>query len=437
MSAGRSSQLAACFSVERTKYLMLLEVDAGQVRAPGRASACGRNSFRPFSRRSSIHSGSFFLAEMSRTTSSDRPRRADSPAASESAQPNLYRSSPSSSGCAVVVMRRCLRADWSSWSCGRRADVRQATGAVTCVVQIPSPCAIVARRCTGVPSSRPNASVSASHSCGNSAATCATGQWCWQSCSPPGCSPPPVASAGRTGRRGRVAVRRQRLGERLHPLARPARLHHRPVPALQVGDLPAGELGDRLGPGHLGEEPERAGGQVVVGVLEGAAARVGDREQLGRAAAAAAAVAPRVPGLDHAVGQQVVQVPADRGRGQAEPGAQPGRGDRPVLQDQPGDPGPGAPLGAQVGHGARGAGRGDGGLGRGGGARASRARGGGARASLGRGAGARASEVRQAAATGGTGACVTDATGASCVTAAARNRERACPVHAFHNISVA
>ena len=47
------------------------------------------NSRRPFSRRSSIHSGSFFCAEMSRTTSSDRPRRAEAPATSESAQPNL------------------------------------------------------------------------------------------------------------------------------------------------------------------------------------------------------------------------------------------------------------------------------------------------------------------------------------------------------------
>src|ERR1700733_375783 len=55
---------------------------------------------------------------------------------------------------------------------------------VTWVVQIPSPCAIVASRRTGVPSSRPNASVSASHSWGNSAATCATGQWCWQICAP-------------------------------------------------------------------------------------------------------------------------------------------------------------------------------------------------------------------------------------------------------------
>src|SRR6185369_8474757 len=68
--------------------------------------------------------------------------------------------------------------------------------AVTCVVHIPSPCAIVASRCTGVPSRRPKASVSASHSCGNSAATWATGQWCWQSCSPPAALEPPMAGAG-------------------------------------------------------------------------------------------------------------------------------------------------------------------------------------------------------------------------------------------------
>jgi hypothetical protein len=54
-----------------------------------------------------------------------------------------------------------------------------------CVVQIPSPWAIVASRCTWVPTSRPITAVSASQSWGNSAATCATGQWCWQSCPPP------------------------------------------------------------------------------------------------------------------------------------------------------------------------------------------------------------------------------------------------------------
>ncbi len=52
------------------------------------------------------------------------------------------------------------------------------------VVQTPSPWAMVASRWTWLPSSRANTSVSASHSCGNSLATCATGQWCWQSWSP-------------------------------------------------------------------------------------------------------------------------------------------------------------------------------------------------------------------------------------------------------------
>ena len=88
MSAGRSSQLAACFSVDRTKYLMFSK-SMPDKSAPQVGMGLRRNSFRPFSRKSSIQAGSSFSAEMSRTTSSDRPRRADSPATSESAQPNL------------------------------------------------------------------------------------------------------------------------------------------------------------------------------------------------------------------------------------------------------------------------------------------------------------------------------------------------------------
>jgi hypothetical protein len=57
--------------------------------APQAGSGLRPNIFSPRSRRSSIHSGSFFFAEMPRTTSSDSPRRADAPAVSESAQPNL------------------------------------------------------------------------------------------------------------------------------------------------------------------------------------------------------------------------------------------------------------------------------------------------------------------------------------------------------------
>src|SRR5699024_4709487 len=77
------------------------------------------NSRSPLRRRSSIHSGSSFLPEMSRTTSSFRPRRAEAPASSESAQPNLYLSSPSSSGWAAVVIEQLQRVICSS----RRAVV--------------------------------------------------------------------------------------------------------------------------------------------------------------------------------------------------------------------------------------------------------------------------------------------------------------------------
>ncbi|CPU66187.1 Uncharacterised protein [Mycobacteroides abscessus] len=86
MSSGRSSHVAACFSVERTKYLMLSksmpvrsEPQLGMGFLPNRRSA--------LSRWFSIHSGSFLSREMLRTTSSLRPRCAIWPASSESCQP--------------------------------------------------------------------------------------------------------------------------------------------------------------------------------------------------------------------------------------------------------------------------------------------------------------------------------------------------------------
>src|SRR5215469_14522605 len=103
MSAGSSSQLAACFSVDRTKYLMLSKSMPDRSE-PQLGMGLRWKYFRPFSRMLSIHSGSFFRAEMSRTTSSDSPRRADAPATSGSAQPNLYVPSPSSWSFAVVVI---------------------------------------------------------------------------------------------------------------------------------------------------------------------------------------------------------------------------------------------------------------------------------------------------------------------------------------------
>src|SRR5207302_10238160 len=83
------------------------------------------------------------------------------------------------------------------WTVGGRHDLSVLPGVDAdtgvsgmCVVQTPSPCAIVASRCTCRPTKRPIASVSASHSAGNSSATCCTGQWCWQTCTPqpPSCT---------------------------------------------------------------------------------------------------------------------------------------------------------------------------------------------------------------------------------------------------------
>jgi len=87
MSAGRSSQVAACFSVERTKYLMLSKW------MPERSEPhCGigflSNMASALSRSWSIQSGSSFLDEMSRTTASERPRWALAPATSVSCHPN-------------------------------------------------------------------------------------------------------------------------------------------------------------------------------------------------------------------------------------------------------------------------------------------------------------------------------------------------------------
>src|SRR5215469_789530 len=110
---------------------------------------------------------------------------------------------------------------------------------------------------------------------------------------------------------GGITISGQRSRERLDPLSRVGGLDRRLVPALKLGDLLPRELGDGPRPGPFGQESQRAGCQIVVGVLEGTAASVGDRKQPGRPAAAPAAVSPDVPDLDHAVSQQVVEMPPD------------------------------------------------------------------------------------------------------------------------------
>jgi hypothetical protein len=70
------------------EVLDVVEVDAGEVR-PQSGIGLRPNSLRALRRRSSIHSGSLLRREMSVTTSSSTPRRAEAPAVSASAQPYL------------------------------------------------------------------------------------------------------------------------------------------------------------------------------------------------------------------------------------------------------------------------------------------------------------------------------------------------------------
>ena len=92
-----------------------------------------------------------------------------------------------------------------------------------------------------------------------------------------GLDPSPIAGPGLRRRRSRRRTAPRPVPGPGGP-GRPG--YRRRVPALQVGHLPAGELGDRVRARRLGQEAQCVGRQVVVGVLERAAARVGDDETL-------------------------------------------------------------------------------------------------------------------------------------------------------------
>ena len=107
-------------------------------------------------------------------------------------------------------------------------------------------------------------SVSASHSCGELAGDVGDRAVVLAELLPRG-RPLPAG-------RGRWRRSRRRRAPRRAP--RPARsgsaaVDHRAVARLQLGDPLPGERADRLAPAALGEEPQRAGGQVVVGLVEG------------------------------------------------------------------------------------------------------------------------------------------------------------------------
>src|SRR5205809_1245780 len=206
---------------------------------------------------SSYPSVSFSRAEISRTTSSNRPRRAEAPATSESAQPNLYVPSPSSWSCVVVVMSRALRTlvcfigygYFNSPAGGCLPDAGDVCGADAVAVRDRSE---PLHRRAQQPAERLGLGLAQLRELGRHVRDRAVVLAELRSASfKPGTGA--VSDRGR-GARGRgVAVGGQRLGQRLDPAGELAPGDRGSVPALQVGHLPAGELGDRLRAGRLGQ----------------------------------------------------------------------------------------------------------------------------------------------------------------------------------------
>ena len=126
------------------------------------------------------------------------------------------------------------------------------------VVQTPSPCAIVARRCTWVPTTRPMASVSASHSWGFS----------WATSKPAMLLAQLLAHHGELPEAGRVPAGGQHLGQRLGGAQVRLPSSSGPVP-LDEGHPAPGELDrDGLVPARLGEEAHCGDREVVVLLVE-------------------------------------------------------------------------------------------------------------------------------------------------------------------------
>ena len=357
--------MAACFSVERTKYLMLSKSMPDRS-APQRGMGFFSNRPRALSRNSSIHCGLVLQAgDVGDDIGGEAPARRGArdvrvgPAEVVPAECR-ERLLLGERGAVRALLRSGRHADclpvvpprWAGvvvrdptgpreWRIGATVPSgRSGASSGTCVVHAASPRAMVARRCTCVPSSSAKARVSASHSCGNSAATWAIGQWCWQSCTPRW-RPLPTS---------RICAAYPRAAST--PASAATRSCGAPAAATCAAAGPsrssirwAANPSTRLLPRVRGEVAQRGDGQVVVAVPEPGPACVGEQVVPGRAPPAAGAAARRVAHLGLPRLDQRVQVPADRGRRQLQLGRHRSGGARPLLHQQAGDGGAGATLG--------------------------------------------------------------------------------------------
>ena len=174
----------------------------------------------------------------------------------------------------------------------------------------------------GHPIRRENASVSASHSCGNRSATWATGQWCWQSCSPAtegrieATYPSPVRASASTWAGGcRRSARRSSRSR---------------VARLQSATATGGELSRPPRPPAVGQELQRLHGEVVVGGVEAVRPASVRAKTLAGTAASAGAVDPL---LARRPGDRVP--PARRGDDGWRPAVRPSRSASAAAVDGP------------------------------------------------------------------------------------------------------
>ena len=179
---------------------------------------------------------------------------------------------------------------------------------------------------------------------GTRAATCATGQWCWQSWTPGR----PGARADLADLRG-VAAGGQHPRQRGHPvLRRRARRDALGRPE-QLDGAVLGEGADGRLAAVLGEEAQRGDGQVVVAVPEPGPARVGEQVLPRRASAAAGpacATASRTSASP--ASSSASRCRRTAGAVSAERGRDRGGGAGALLHEQPGDRPPGAALGVHA-----------------------------------------------------------------------------------------
>ena len=165
---------------------------------------------------------------------------------------------------------------------------------------------------------------------------------------------PPGSGAGTAARRRRSWTRWQRSPRRSAPRRAPppGRAGRRRPRASPPGSAPpapatwaAANALTASGAAVLGDPAQRGGGEAVVGVREALAGRRRSARTI-----LAGRPRPRGPrlralaGLDQAVGEHRVEVLADRRRAEPELRAQLGRGGRAALEQQLGDPVPGAPV---------------------------------------------------------------------------------------------